>query len=281
MKTREHIKNKKRIVIKIGSSSLTHEQTGDIHLGKIEKLARQIADLRGMGKEVVLVSSGAIAAGKQALGYAKRPQELAKKQAFAAVGQARLMMIYQRIFAEYNLTTAQVLMTKHTVVDAQARYNAKNTFVELLKLGTIPIVNENDTISTYEIRVGDNDRLSALVASLIGADLLLMLSDIDGLYTDDPRINKNAKFIDYIPIIEDSMMRMGKDTTSLVGTGGMYAKLIAGKIVMDAGCDMIIANGENFDIIYDIIGGQNKGSLFQGNPIANYDICKYLESEEE
>lgn len=188
---RERLKEKKRVVIKIGSSSLTHKETGDIYFAKIEKLVRVISDLKGGGKEVVLVSSGAIAAGRQALGHRSRPETLAQKQAFAAVGQARLMMVYQKLFAEYNQIAAQVLLTKHTMINDSSRYNAQNTFEELLKLGAIPIVNENDTVSTAEIpyvdTFGENDRLSAVVAALIGADLLILLSDIDGLYSDDQR----------------------------------------------------------------------------------------------
>ena len=193
---RQNLADKQRIVIKIGSSSLTHAQTGEVNLMKIEKLVRVVSDLRGQGKDVVLVSSGAIAAGRQALGRHRKPDTLAEKQAFAAVGQARLMMIYQKLFAEYNQTAAQVLLTKDTMVNDSSRYNAQNTFDELLNLGTIPIVNENDTVSTSEIpyvdSFGDNDRLSAIVAALIGADLLILLSDIDGLYTDDPRENPEA-----------------------------------------------------------------------------------------
>ena len=200
---RQNLADKQRIVIKIGSSSLTHAQTGEVNLMKIEKLVRVVSDLRGQGKDVVLVSSGAIAAGRQALGRHRKPDTLAEKQAFAAVGQARLMMIYQKLFAEYNQTAAQVLLTKDTMVNDSSRYNAQNTFDELLNLGTIPIVNENDTVSTSEIpyvdSFGDNDRLSAIVAALIGADLLILLSDIDGLYTDDPRENPEAGFISLVP----------------------------------------------------------------------------------
>ena len=176
---------------------------------KIERLIRVISDLRGMGKEVVLVSSGAIAAGRQALGCQK-PQTVAGKQAYAAVGQARLMMVYQKIFSEYNQTAAQVLMTKNTIVDNTSRENARNTFDQLLKLGTVPVVNENDTVSTYEIKFGDNDRLSAIVSALIGADLLVLLSDIDGLYSDDPKMNPDAEFISQVDELSEALMSMEK-----------------------------------------------------------------------
>lgn len=192
---RKKLKDKKRIVIKIGSSSLTHEKTGELNLFKIEKLIRVICDLKGEGKDVVLVSSGAIAAGRQALGSQKRPQTISEKQAYAAVGQARLMMVYQRLFSEYNHIAAQVLLTKDTMTNQDSRINAQNTFEELLRLGAVPVVNENDTVSTHEIQFGDNDRLSAIVAALIGADLLILMSDIDGLYSEDPHRNPEARFI--------------------------------------------------------------------------------------
>ena len=281
---RQNLADKQRIVIKIGSSSLTHAQTGEVNLMKIEKLVRVISDLRGQGKDVVLVSSGAIAAGRQALGHHRKPGSLAEKQAFAAVGQARLMMIYQKLFAEYNQTAAQVLLTKDTMVNDSSRYNAQNTFDELLNLGTIPIVNENDTVSTSEIpyvdSFGDNDRLSAIVAALIGADLLILLSDIDGLYTDDPRENPEAGFISLVPEITPEFLRMGKDTSgSDVGTGGMSAKLAAARIATDSGADMVIANGDQVDVILDIMSGKEKGTLFLAHTNLDFDLMHYLNNE--
>jgi len=277
MTAREALKEKKRIVIKIGSSSLTHAETGDLNLVKIERLIRVISDLRGMGKEVVLVSSGAIAAGRQALGCQK-PQTVAEKQAYAAVGQARLMMVYQRMFSEYNQTAAQILMTKNTIVDNQSRANARNTFDELLKLGTVPIVNENDTVSTYEIKFGDNDRLSAIVTALIGGDLLILLSDIDGLYSDDPKKNPEAKFISQVDELSDELMSMGKATTgSDVGTGGMAAKLYAAKIATDSGADMVIANADNVGVIWDIIEGREQGTLFTAHKSSDFALLDYIE----
>lgn len=281
---RSMLKTKKRIVIKIGSSSLTHPETGDLNLIKIEKLVRIISDLRGEGREVVLVSSGAIAAGRQALGHQRRPDSLAEKQAFAAVGQARLMMVYQKLFAEYNQTAAQVLLTKDTMVNDASRYNAQNTFEELLKLGTIPIVNENDTVSTSEIpyvdSFGDNDRLSSIVAALIGADLLILLSDIDGLYTDDPRQNPDARFISFVPEITQDFLEMGKDSSSSdVGTGGMSAKLAAARIATDSGADMVIANGAQVDVVWDIVAGKQKGTLFLAHSNLDFDLMHYLNNE--
>lgn len=231
---REKLKEKKRIVIKIGSSSLTHEKTGELNLYKIEKLIRVICDLKGEGKDVVLVSSGAIAAGRQALGGQKRPQTISEKQAYAAVGQARLMMVYQRIFSEYNHIAAQVLLTKDTMTNETSRINAQNTFEELLRLGAVPVVNENDTVSTHEIQFGDNDRLSAIVAALIGADLLILMSDIDGLYSEDPHKNPDARFISLVEEITPELIGMGGGSGSDIGTGGMAAKLAAARIATDS-----------------------------------------------
>lgn len=280
---REKLKEKKRIVIKIGSSSLTHKETGDIYFAKIEKLVRVISDLKGEGKEVVLVSSGAIAAGRQALGHRSRPETLSQKQAFAAVGQARLMMVYQKLFAEYNQTAAQVLLTKHTMINDASRYNAQNTFEELLKLGAIPVVNENDTVSTAEIpyvdTFGENDRLSAVVAALIGADLLILLSDIDGLYSDDPRENPNAQFIRTVYQIDENLLSMGKGTSSSVGTGGMSAKLEAARIATDSGSDMVIANGEEVSVVQEIMDGKEKGTLFLAHRNIDFDLMDYLNNQ--
>ena len=277
VKEREALKNKKRIVIKIGSSSLTHPETGDLNMRKIEKLVRIISDLRGEGREVVLVSSGAIAAGRQALGFTERPKEIAQKQAFAAVGQARLMMVYQKLFAEYNQTAAQILMTKNTMINKESRFNARNTFDELLKLGTVPLVNENDTVSTYEIQFGDNDRLSALVAALIGADVLMLMSDIDGMYTDDPNKNPDAEMIPLVRELTPELLAMGKDTGSSVGTGGMSAKLVAAQIATGSGSDMVIANAADLDVIYEILNGEEKGTLFVENRDEQFHLSDYLE----
>lgn len=278
---RQRLREKKRIVIKIGSSSLTHRETGDVDLAKIEKLVRVISDLKGQAKEVILVSSGAIAVGRQALGYKERPERLSQKQAFAAVGQARLMMIYQKLFAEYNQTAAQILLTKHTMISDGSRYNAQNTFEELLKLGAVPVVNENDTVSTAEIpyvdTFGDNDRLSAIVAALTGADLLILLSDIDGLYSDDPHQDPDAQFIRIVPEIDEALLSMGKASSgSDVGTGGMLAKLEAARIATDSGTDMVIANGEDVSVVRQIMEGQEKGTLFLAHKHLDFDLMDYL-----
>lgn len=279
---REDLKKRKRIVIKIGSSSLMHQQTGKLDLVKIEKLVRILCDIHNSGKDVILVSSGAIAVGRMAIGLDERPDELPVKQACAAIGQARLMMIYQKIFAEYSQITAQVLMTKYSIINEISRQNAENTFKELLKLGAIPVVNENDTISTDEIRhvqtFGDNDRLSAIVSCLIGADLLILLSDIDGLYTDDPKSNSSAEFIGEVSEVDDKLFNMGKSTSSSnVGTGGMSAKLSAAKIATYSGADMVITNADNLDNIAAIINGDNVGTLFCANRKADFDLVQMIE----
>ena len=275
---REILKDKKRIVIKIGSSSLTHPETGALNLTKLEVLVREISDLHNMGKDVIVVSSGAIAVGRRAAGLGHRPSETKEKQACAAIGQARLMMIYQKLFSEYNQLAAQILMTKRTVMDNLSRFNALNTFRELLKLGAIPIVNENDTVSTYEMQFGDNDTLSAIVAALIDADLLLLLSDIDGLFTDDPNSNPNAELIHVVEKLDDHLLKMGKSTsTSDVGTGGMASKLTAAKLASAAGTDMVIANGEDFRNIHRVIEGQDCGTHFLSHKKDEFYLMDYLE----
>ena len=275
---REILKDKKRIVIKIGSSSLTHPETGALNLTKLEVLVREISDLHNMGKDVIVVSSGAIAVGRRAAGLGHRPSETKEKQACAAIGQARLMMIYQKLFSEYNQLAAQILMTKRTVMDNLSRFYALKTFQELLKLWAIPIVNENDTVSTYEMQFGDNDTLSAIVAALIDADLLLLLSDIDGLFTDDPNSNPNAELIHVVEKLDDHLLKMGKSTsTSDVGTGGMASKLTAAKLASAAGTDMVIANGEDFRNIHRVIEGQDCGTLFLSHKKDEFYLMDYLE----
>ena len=281
MNYRERLKNKKRIVIKIGSSSLTHPETGRLNLRKLEVLARELSDLRNQGKDVILVSSGAIATGVAALGMKEKPTELKGKQACAAVGQARLMMIYQKLFSEYNQMAAQILMTKNTMVNNLNRRNARNTFEELLELGAIPVVNENDSISSYELEMlesfGDNDTLSAVIAGLIGADLLILLSDIDGLFTDDPNTNPDAEFIDTVEVLDEKLLSMGKGPKSKVGTGGMATKLTAAEIATAAGADMVIANGRDLHVIHKIMEGRKYGTLFAGNKKEEFFLIDYIE----
>ena len=265
-----HFNEKKRVVVKIGSSSLNYGETGNLNFTKLEHLVRELCNLRNRGMDVCLVSSGAIAVGRQTLGMDERPKDISTKQACAAVGQARLI-------AEYNQVAGQVLMTKNTMVNPVSRENANNTFDELFRLGAIPIVNENDTVSTYEMQFGDNDTLSAIVASLIGADLLILLSDIDGLFTDDPHKNPDAKLIEVVEEMDASIYGMAKSSTgSDVGTGGMATKLTAAKIATLSGTDMIIANGRDVCILHHIFDDSFKGTIFQAKKKESFRIEDFI-----
>ncbi|MDF2512170.1 MAG: proB [Herbinix sp.] len=282
MNNREALKNKQRVVVKIGSSSLTHAATGSLNLEKMERLVRILTDLRNQGKDVVLVTSGAIAVGRKALGLLERPKERALKQACAAVGQASLMMVYQKLFAEYNQATAQILLTKYTMMNDVSRFNAKNTFQELFRMGVIPIVNENDTVSTEELDLdfGDNDTLSAIVTALVEGDILILLSDIDGLYTDDPHKNKEAQLITCVDEINEELNSMAKDSSSSVGTGGMATKVSAAKLATASGADMVITNGENVRNISYIMDGKEVGTLFVSHKAENFNIMDYISSKQ-
>ena len=269
--------NYKRVVIKIGSSTLTHAETGSLNFSKMERLVRSICDYRNSGMDVCLVSSGAIAVGRDVIGIKERPSDISIKQACAAVGQGRLMMTYQKLFSEYNQNSGQVLMTKNTIVNPVSRRNVMNTFEELFDLNVVPIVNENDTVSTYEMQFGDNDTLSALVASMVGADLLILLSDIDGLYTDDPHKNPEARLLKVVDAIDENIYGMAKESTgSNVGTGGMATKLAAAKIATLSGTDMIIANGGDVRILQDIFENDYVGTLFTANENANFNLANYI-----
>ncbi len=279
-KFREKLKNKKRIVIKIGTSTLVHTETGDIDYLKLEKLVRFICDLKNQGKEVVLVSSGAIGVGVKVIGLGKKPRTTSLKQACAAIGQGQLMMVYQKLFAEYHQASAQVLLTFDVITNNERRINAINTFNELLQLDVIPVVNENDTVATEEIEFGDNDTLSAIVASLIKADLLVLLSDIDGLYTDDPHSNPDAKMIEQVDEITDELLQMGKGSSTMYGTGGMSTKIAAASIAADSGADMIIINGSNIDNLVNVMAGENVGTLFLAHKQKDFDLVRYLTQKE-
>ena len=272
-----HFNEKKRVVVKIGSSSLNYEETGSLNFTKLEHLVRELCNLRNRGIDVCLVSSGAIAVGRQSLGMQQRPKDISTKQACAAVWQARLMMIYQKLFAEYNQVAGQILMTKNTMINPVSRENARNTFEELFRLGAIPIVNENDTVSTYEMQFGDNDTLSAIVASLVGADLLILLSDIDGLFTDDPRRNPEAKLIEVVEKMDAEIYGMAKTSTgSDVVTGGMATKLTAAKIATLSGADMIIANGKDVCILHHIFDDSFTGTIFASDKKDTFRIEDFI-----
>lgn len=253
--------NLKRVVIKVGTSSLTYE-TGKINIRKIENLVRVISDLRNRGIEVALVSSGAVGAGVGKLNLREKPSDIRSKQALAAIGQATLVSIYDKFFSEYGHSTAQVLLTKF-ILDEEFRYvSTKNTFETMFEYGVVPIVNENDVISSYELEFGDNDTLSAYIAKLVDAQLLIILSDIDGFYNSNPSENPDAEIIPLISEINDSIIALAGGAGSRRGTGGMRTKLKAASIVTEAGIDMIITNGSAPERIYDIFDGKPVGTLF-------------------
>ncbi len=252
-----------RIVIKVGTSTLAYS-TGLLNIRRVEELCRAMSDLKNAGNEVILISSGAIGMGVGKLGLKKRPTDIPTKQAAAAVGQCELMYTYDKLFGEYNHTVAQILLTKEDVENEMRRENFKNTMFRLLELDALPVINENDTVATDEIVIGDNDTLGAIVAANVDADLLVLLSDIDGLYTSDPRKNPDAKLIPVIEELTPEVMALGDGKGSELGTGGMKTKLHAAEIATGAGIDMIIANGANPAALYNIADGKALGTRFLG-----------------
>ena len=250
-----------RIVIKVGTSTLAHP-TGRLNIQRIELLCKVMSDLKNAGHQIILVSSGAIAMGFGKLNLPERPKDVPTKQASAAVGQCELMYTYDKLFTEYNHTVAQILLTGEDVDHADRRRNFENTMSRLLELGALPIINENDTIATEEISIGDNDTLSAMVAASIRADLLILLSDIDGLYDSDPHENPDARLIPVVERLDDHIRALAGGSGSSLGTGGMVTKLQAAQIATEAGCEMVIANGHHPAALYDIAAGQPAGTRF-------------------
>ena len=251
-----------RIVVKVGTSTLAHP-TGRLNIQRMEKLCKVLSDLKNMGHEIILVSSGAIAMGFGKLNLSERPKDVPTKQASAAVGQCELMYIYDKLFTEYNHTVAQLLITAPDIEEGGVRkQNFHNTLARLLELGALPVINENDTISTEEFGIGDNDTLSAIVAVTIQADLLILLSDIDGLFDGDPRKNPDAKLIDTVDIIDEHIISLGGGSGSNLGTGGMATKLRAAQMATAAGCEMVIANGQSPEVLYDVAAGKRVGTRF-------------------
>ena len=244
-----------RLVIKVGTSTLAHA-TGKLNIRLTGELCRVVSDLKNAGHEVILVSSGAIGMGVGKLALSQKPTDIPTKQAAAAVGQCELMYTYDRLFTEYNHTVAQILLTGSDFTAPDRHENFNNTISRLLELGALPIINENDTIATEEIKVGDNDTLSALVAVSVQANLLIILSDVDGLYSADPHKDANAKLIEEVPCITQETLSLGGGAGSALGTGGMKTKLSAAQLCTNAGCEMVIACGENPEILYDVIDGK-------------------------
>ena len=251
-----------RIVLKLGTSTLTHP-TGNLNIRRVEELCKVCSDLKNAGHELVLVSSGAVAMGVGKLSLAERPKDIPGKQAAAAVGQCELMYIYDKLYSQYHHVVAQLLITAPDLAEGGSRKaHFHNTLARLLELGALPVINENDTVSTDEIVIGDNDTLSANVASTIGADLLVLLSDIDGLYDADPHKNPNAKLIDTVERLDGRIFALAGGEGSSLGTGGMVTKLRAAKIATEAGCEMVIANGSRPEVLYDIMDGRHVGTRF-------------------
>lgn len=266
---RENLLDAKRIVIKVGTSTLTYD-TGKINFTRIDKLARIISDLSNQGKEVILVSSGAIGVGVDKLKLPERPKTIREKQAVAAVGQCELMHMYSKFFSEYGHIVAQILLTRDIMSDDNCRKNVLNTFETLLEKGIVPVVNENDSVSVIEIKVGqkdtfsENDTLSAIVSKLVSADLLIILSDIDGFYDSDPRKNPDSKMLSVIEEITPEIEQFADGAGTKRGTGGMVTKLSAAKIATKAGVDVVLTNGSHPEVIMDILNGDRVGTLFIG-----------------
>lgn len=252
-----------RIVVKLGTSTLAHS-TGHLNIRRVEEICKVISDIKNAGNEIIMVSSGAIGMGVGKLLLKQKPTDIPTKQAAAAVGQCELMYTYDKLFSEYNHTVAQLLMTGADLENNERHQNFNNTLNRLLELGAIPIINENDTVATEEIVIGDNDTLAAIVAESVNADVLVLFSDIDGLYTADPHKCTDAKLIAEVAEITDDIMSLAGGKGSALGTGGMVTKLNAAKICMECGCDMIITNGAVPTSLYDIVDGKNIGTKFIG-----------------
>lgn len=255
-----------RLVIKVGTSTLAH-QSGKLNIRRVEELTKVLSDLKNAGHQIVLVSSGAIGMGVGKLNLPGRPTDMPTKQAAAAVGQCELMYTYDKLFSEYNHTVAQILITGEDIENNVRRVHFINTMEKLLELGALPVINENDTVATAEIAVGDNDTLAAIVAVNIGSEELILLTDIDGLYTADPKNDKNAKIIRVVDCIDDNIKKLAGGAGSALGTGGMATKIHAAEICTINGVDMIIANGSNPQILYDILEGEGRFTYFKGKKL--------------
>ena len=259
------INTKKRIVIKVGTSTLTHK-TGRLNIRRMERLVKTLADIQNSGREIILVSSGAIGLGMSKMGLRERPKDTPMKQACAAVGQCELMYMYDKLFGEYNLNVAQILLTRY-ILETPRKNNVENTFYKLIEHNIIPVVNENDTVAIdeLELAVGENDSLAAHVGMFCHADLLIIMSDIDGFFDGDPRSNPDAKLIPVVDKIDDRIRALAGDAVSGLGSGGMITKINAAEIAMDAGFDMAIINGRDPDILYDPFEGKQVGTVLLAN----------------
>ena len=261
MFTRKNLVTAKRFVVKVGTSTLTHD-TGKLNFFRIEKLVRDLSDLANQGKEVILVSSGAVGAGMERLGLKEKPKTIPEKQAAAAVGQGMLMHVYEKLFGEYGQIVAQVLLTREDSVKHKRYINSRNTLLTLLKNGVIPVINENDAVAIDELKIGDNDTLSAMVASIVDADVLIILSDVEGVYDSNPQNNPDARLINQIDDITPEVENLAGGPGTIRGTGGMYTKIQAAKIAVNSGVTMLIASGSREGVIRDSVCGNHVGTLF-------------------
>ena len=261
---RKNLKSARRIVVKVGTSTLSYGERGKfkLNLYRIEHLVRELADLHNAGKEIILVSSGAIAAGIGKMGLHEKPQTIPENQALAAIGQGVLMHIYEKFFGEYGQTMAQLLLTKNSAVDEQARENFRNSLTSLLSMDVIPVINENDAVATDEIRIGDNDNLSAMVAEMIGAEILIILTDIDGLYNGNPKLNPDAKIIHEVAEITPEIEKIAGGAGTKLGIGGMFTKIQAAKIAVKHGIIMLIINGQEIGNLRRVLNGEEIGTVF-------------------
>ena len=255
-----------RIVVKIGTSTLAYA-TGQLNIRRVEELCKTMSDIRNAGHELILVSSGAIGMGVGKLGLRTRPRDIPTKQAAAAVGQCELMYVYDKLFSEYHHTVAQLLITADNLSNETRHANFTNTLNRLLELGAVPVINENDTVATDEIVIGDNDTLAAMVAESVGANLLVLLSDIDGLYTADPHADPTAKLLSVVHRVDDGIRALAGVSSTDQGTGGMVTKLRAAEICLNCGCEMVIANGREPMLLYDIVEGKPVGTRFVGESV--------------
>lgn len=269
-KARDSLKTARRIVIKVGTSTLAHAETGKLNLYRIEQLVREIADLHNAGKEIIFVSSGAIATGMNKLGIRIKPQTIPENQALAAIGQGVLMHIYEKFFAEYGQTIGQLLLTKENAADDHARENSRNSLQAILDMDAIPVINENDAVAVDEIRIGDNDNLSAIVAAMSGAEVLIILSDIDGLYDGNPKLDSTARLIDEVAAIDEEIERMAGGVGTKLGTGGMFTKIQAAKVATANGVTMLIVNGGTVGNLRRALNGEAVGTIFP-RKVANHE----------
>lgn len=260
--TRENLKYARRIVVKVGTSTLTHKESCNLNLNRIEHLIRELSDLHNAGKEIIFVTSGAIAAGIGKIGLKSKPETIPENQALAAIGQGVLMHIYEKFFAEYGQTMGQILLTKNNATDEHARENCRNSLMAMLKMGVIPVINENDAVAVDEIKIGDNDNLSAIVATMIDAQVLIILTDIDGLYSGNPKVDGDAELISEVVEINSDIEKIAGGAGTKLGTGGMFTKIQAAKLATKNNISTVIVSGKNPKNLRKVLSGEKIGTIF-------------------